>query len=80
MPTYYVATMARYVLVEAENESQARERGRRALNEQYADLRERLGRNVPIEIRTIRLATEDEVELSKWHGQMVSREQQTMPS
>ena len=76
MPKYYVATLARYVLVEAENELQARERGRPALNEQYADLRERLGKDVPIEIRTVRLATEDEVKLSKWHGQMVSGEQQ----
>jgi hypothetical protein len=78
MTTYYVATMARYVLVEAENESQARERGRQALNEQYADLRERLGRDIPIEIRTVRLATDNEIQLYEWHHEMVSRDQQTM--
>jgi hypothetical protein len=67
MPTYYVATLARYVLVEVANESQARERGRPALHELYADVRERLGTDVPIEIRTVRLATDDEIQLSTWH-------------
>jgi hypothetical protein len=75
MPTYYVATLARYVLVEAENEPQARERGRPALHELYADARQRFGRDVPIEICTVRLATDDEIELSSWHRQMVAREQ-----
>jgi hypothetical protein len=74
MPIYYVATMARYVLVEAEDETQARDRGRQALDEQYAGLLERLGKDVPIEIRTVRLASDDEVELAKWHREMVSRE------
>ena len=40
----------------------------------YADLRERLGRDVPMEIRTIRLATDEEVELQSWHEGMVARE------
>ena len=33
MTTYYVATLARYVLVDAESEADARERGRAALRE-----------------------------------------------
>ena len=44
MTTYYVATLARYVLVDANNEFDARERGYAALHDLYADLRERLGK------------------------------------
>ncbi len=39
---YYVATLARYVVVEAENEAQARELGAAALHELYADVRAKL--------------------------------------
>jgi len=74
MTTYFVATLARYVLVDADNDSDARERGHAALHELYADLRERLGRDVPINILTIRPATEDEIELWRWHHEMVARE------
>ena len=45
MTTFYVATLARYVLVEAVDEEEAREPGRAALYELYTDLRERLGRD-----------------------------------
>jgi len=74
MTIYYVATLARYVLVDAEDETQARELGRLALHDLYADLRERLGKEVPIEIRTIREATEDEIELGNWHHDMLKTE------
>jgi hypothetical protein len=74
MKTYYVATLARYVLVEAEDESQARELGQTALHDLYADLRERLGRDVPIEIRTVREAAQDEIELWNWHHEMLAKE------
>ncbi|MCA9091517.1 MAG: hypothetical protein KDA90_23125 [Planctomycetaceae bacterium] len=74
MITFYVATLARYVLVEAVDEEEAREPGRAALYELYTDLRERLGRDVPIEIRTIRPATGDEIALMRWHYEMVARE------
>ena len=74
MITYYVATLARYVLVDAENEAAARELGRAALHELYADLRERWSKEVPIEIRTIRQATTDEIDLWKWHQQMLAKE------
>ncbi len=76
MTTYFVATLARYVLVDAEDETRARELGQDALHELYADLRERLGREVPIEIRTIREATEDEIELWTWHHKMLNAEKQ----
>ncbi|MFN0054693.1 MAG: hypothetical protein ACKV0T_21180 [Planctomycetales bacterium] len=74
MTTYYVATLARYVLVEAESEAQARELGHAALHDLYADLRERWGKEVPIEIRTIREAATDEIDLWKWHQQMLAKE------
>ena len=76
MTTYFVATLARYVLVEADDETQARELGRVALHDLYADLRQRLGTDVPIEIRTVREATEDEIELWTWHHEMLAREKQ----
>ena len=74
MTTYYVATLARYVLVEAENESVARERGLASLHELYADLRKQRGKEVPINIRTVRAATDEEIELWRWHQEMVAGE------
>lgn len=73
MTTYYVATLARYVLVDAESEEQARERGLPGLYELYADVREKPGREVPINILTVRPATEEEIELGNWHREMVNR-------
>jgi len=77
MKTFYVATLARYILVEAEDENAAREAGHAALHALYADLRERLGREVPIEIRTVREATQDEIELWQWHHQMLDADTQS---
>jgi hypothetical protein len=74
MTIYYVASLARYVLVDAENETQARELGHAALTELHADLRERLGKGVPINITTIRPATSDEIDMMKWHREMLARE------
>jgi hypothetical protein len=71
---YYVATLARYVLVEAADEIDARRLGQGALYDLYADLRERLGKEVPINILTIRPATGDEIQLWNWHHHMVARE------
>jgi len=71
MTIYYVATLARYILVEADNESDARERGHAALLKLYAGD----GRaGAPINIRTVRPATDDEIELSRWHHEMVALE------
>ena len=74
MTTYLVATLARYVLVDAEDESEARRLGQPALHALYSDVRERLGRDVPIEIRTIREATQDEIDLWNWHHKMLAAE------
>ncbi len=66
MTTYYVATLACYVLVEAGNEADARELGRAALVE--------ITGNAAPTIRTIRPATDDEVEFWRWHQEMLGRE------
>ena len=71
MTTYFVATLACYVLVEAENEDAACERGRTALHDLYA---ERLGRETPIVIRTVREATPDEIDFGNWHHKMLAEE------
>ena len=73
MTTYYVATLARYVLVEATNELDARAKGSAALCDLYADVRERNGRESPIQIRTVRPATDEEIELMRWHDEMAVR-------
>lgn len=74
MPTYFVATVTRYVLVDAEDESAARIAGQAALYDLYADMRHRWGREVPIEIHTIRPATTDEIDMMKCHNEMMARE------
>jgi hypothetical protein len=71
---FYVATLARYVLVEAENEVQARERGQTALEVLYAELRQRHP-NMQVEIRTVRPATDDEIEFCRWNEETLAREQ-----
>jgi len=72
MTTWLVATLARYVLVEAEDESTARELGHVALYDLYADLRERYGRDVLINILTVRHATDAETDLWHWHHKMLA--------
>ena len=71
MTNYFVATLACYVLVEAQFEDAARERGRDALHDLYA---ERLGRDAPIVIRTVREATPDEIDFWNWHHKMLVAE------
>ena len=71
MTNYPIATLARYVLVDAEDESEARRLGQPALHSLYADVRERHGKDVPIEIRTVREATQDEIDLWNWHHKML---------
>ena len=74
MTMYYVATLARYVLVEASSEAEARHRGHDWRYNLYADLRERLGNDVPINILTVRPATDSEIDLQQFHDEMVARE------
>jgi len=66
MTTYYVATLAKYVLVDAENEADARQRG-------HAALCELLG-GQDVNVGTVRSATQDEIEFDLWHQQMVAAE------
>ena len=66
MTTYYVATLGRYVLVDAKDEADARELGRLALVE--------LNPSMPFNIRIIRPATADEIEFCRWHAEMVANE------
>lgn len=72
--TYLVATLARYVLVDAANEDEARSLGQVALHDLYADVRERQGKEVPINILTVRLATDAEIELQRCHDEAMARE------
>lgn len=70
MTTYYVAALAHYVLVEAAGEAQARELARPGLEELQAPTARRLGRDLPVEILTVRPATDDEIELARSHRRM----------
>ncbi|GAA4446116.1 DUF4314 domain-containing protein [Novipirellula rosea] len=74
MKTFYVATLARYVLVDAADESEAASLGQNALYALYADLRAKHGRDIPIEIRTVRLATDDEIDLWQFHQRVLGEE------
>ncbi|MCI0333672.1 MAG: hypothetical protein L0228_10675 [Planctomycetes bacterium] len=74
MTTYLVATPARYVLVDAANEDEARALGQVALHDLYADPRERLGKDVPVNILTVRAATDEEIELQRFHHDILARE------
>lgn len=67
MTTFYVATLARYVLVDAENEAQARELS-------LAALQRGLGQDISAKIRVVRPATGGEIELSEWHREMAARD------
>jgi len=66
MTTYYVATLAKYVLVEAENEADARRRGHDSLRE--------LDPGRAINIRTVRPATADEIEFDRQHRMALADE------
>jgi hypothetical protein len=74
MTTYYVATLAKYVLVEAENEGQARELGRLGLEKLHADAGRRLGRHIPVNILVVRPVTTDEIEFCRWSEEMLAQE------
>ena len=74
MTIYLVATLVRYVLVEAEDETQACERGYAALCDLYADMRKALGKEVPVTILTVRPATDAEIGQWNWHHEMLAGE------
>ncbi|TWT34987.1 hypothetical protein KOR42_53370 [Thalassoglobus neptunius] len=72
MTTFLVATLSRYVLVDAADEDQARQLAKPGLEELYAKERERFGNDFPIEILTVRPATQEEIDLWNWHHQMIA--------
>jgi len=73
MTPFYVATRARYVVVEAANEIDARLLGQPALQELHADLGKQIGRDLPVEIHVVRPATSDEIELWQWHRELLGQ-------
>ncbi|MFQ5732134.1 MAG: hypothetical protein ACE5KM_09270 [Planctomycetaceae bacterium] len=75
MTTWFVATRACYVLVEAADEETARRDAVPGLRDLYANVRKRLGRDVSIEIHIVRPATDGEIDLWNWHHEMVAREE-----
>ena len=64
MPTYYVATLARYVLVEAESEGDACVLARPALAA--------LGPGTAGPVSTVRPATDEEIALRRFHDEQVA--------
>jgi len=62
---FYVATLARYALVEAADEQEARAKGTDALAA--------LDQRGSIEIRTVRPASGEEIRLARWHEEMLSQ-------
>ena len=70
MTTYYVATLSCYVLVEANTEEDARCLGRVALAALFADYRG----NLNIQIRSVRTATDEEIEFWQWHKESLDAE------
>jgi hypothetical protein len=79
MTIFYVATLARYVLVKAENEDEARRIGRQRLEHLHADIDRRLAKDVPVNILVVRPATEDEIELDHWNQEKVAGERADHP-
>ncbi len=56
---------------DAADETEAASLGQDALHALYADLRAKHGRDIPIEIRTVRLATDAEIDLWQFHQRML---------
>lgn len=67
MAIYYVAILAKYVLDAAADEAEARRLGGIAL--------ESLRLRALIHIRTVRPATPEEIQLQRWHAEVVAAEQ-----
>jgi hypothetical protein len=74
MMTYYVATLAKYVLVEAENVGQAIELGRIGLEKLHAEVGRRLGKEIAVNILVVRPTTTDEVESCRWGEEALAQQ------
>ena len=73
MTTYFVGTLSIWTLVDAADETAAREAAIPELHKLYAESGSRIGRDFPIEIRTVRPATQEEIDLLRWHNEMVAK-------
>jgi len=71
MTMFYVATRARYVLAEADGEDEARRLAEPALQALHAEIQAGIGRDLPVEIHVVRHATGDEIEMWKWHQELL---------
>ena len=67
MTKFYVATRARY------DKTGARRLGQPALHELHADLCKQISRDLPVEIHVVRPATDDEIEMWKWHQELLAQ-------
>ena len=65
---YRVATLSRYVLVEAADETEARTLGETGLRELFPDL---MAKTM---VRSVTLATDEDIELWRWHQDFLARE------
>ena len=65
---FRVATLSRYVLVEAADETEARQLGETALRDLFPDLMQKTT------VRSVTLATDDEIKFWKWHEDMLARD------
>lgn len=70
MPTFYVATLAHYVLVEAVSEDEAIELAGPLLQGLRANAAPPRVQSPPVQIRTVRPATEDELELMRFDAEI----------
>ena len=73
MSAFYVATRARYVIVEADDETEARRLGEPELQKLQAEVSACIGRNLPVEIHVVRPATDDEIELGRWNRELLGQ-------
>jgi hypothetical protein len=65
---FRVATLSRYVLVEAADETEARTLGESALRELFPDLMAKTT------VRSVTFATAEDIELWRWHQDFLARE------
>ena len=71
MTKFYVATRVRCVVVDAANEPEARELAMPDLQRLQDEVNALSGRNFPVQIHVVRLATDDEIEMYRWSRELL---------